>query len=127
MDKFAAQAQPRPFVLVVDDQNQVRTLMARVLSEAGHVVMEAEDGLEALDIIESYAGALHLVVTDVTMPRVSGTELAAQIKQRWPRIPILYVSGRELPQGAPDAPRLNKPFLPDELTTQVRALLAEPH
>ena len=124
MGDCAPQTASRPVVLVVDDDEQMRGYMARVLSDAGHHVLVAHDGLEALAIIESCGGALHLVVTDVNMPRVSGTELAARIKQRWPGLPVLYVTGRELPQDAPVAPRLHKPFLPDVLTARARALLA---
>ena len=104
MGALAPQAPARLVVLVVDDEDLVRGYMARVLSEAGHHVIVAHDGLEALRVIESCAGALNLVVTDVNMPRVSGTELAAGIRLRWPALPVLYVSGRELPDDAPDAP-----------------------
>lgn len=70
-------------------------------------------------------GALHLVVTDVNMPGLTGTQLAARIKRRWPGLPVLYVTGQDLPPDAPDAPRLHKPFTPDVLAAQARALIAQ--
>jgi CheY-like chemotaxis protein len=127
MGSAAPQGGSCAVVLVVDDEEYVCEYMARILREAGYQVRVAHDGLQALGIVESYGGALDLVVTDVTMPRVTGTELAARIKQRWPGLPILYVTGRHLPEDAPAAPFLQKPFTPDALTSQARALLAASH
>jgi CheY-like chemotaxis protein len=110
-------------VLVVDDQEIVREFMARTLRDAGHTVLEAQDGWEALGLAESYDGTLQLVVTDVTMPRLTGTELVARIKARWPGLPVLYVSGGVVPQD-PATPLLKKPFTPDALIAQAKALLA---
>jgi CheY-like chemotaxis protein len=113
-----------PLVMVADDDEQVCEYMARALREAGYQVLVANDGLAAWGVVEGRAGALHLVVTDVTMPGLTGTQLAARIKQRFPRLPVLYVTGRELPPDAPDAPRLHKPFTPDVLAAHAHALIA---
>lgn len=100
--------------------------MARVLRDAGYHVLVAHDGLAAWGVVESRGGgALHLVVTDVNMPGLTGTQLAARIKRRWPGLPVLYVTGQDLPPDAPDAPRLHKPFTPDVLAAQARALIAQ--
>ena len=124
MDSPGAPTGPGPLVMVVDDDEQACEYMARVLRDDGYHVLVAHDGLAAWRVVESRAGALHLVVTDVSMPGLTGTELAARIRQRWPRLPVLYVSGRELPPHAPDAPRLQKPFTPEVLAAQARALIA---
>ena len=124
MGSPGAPTDPGPLVLVADDDEQVCEYMARVLRDAGYHVLVAHDGLAAWGIVESRAGALHLVVTDVNMPGLTGTELAARIKQRWPRLPVLYVTGREVPRDAPHAPHLHKPFTPEVLTAQARALIA---
>jgi two-component system cell cycle sensor histidine kinase/response regulator CckA len=114
-------------VLVVDDEDMVREYMARVLANAGHQVVVAHDGLEAWAIAETYGEGLQLVVTDVRMPGLTGTELAAHLKERWPSLPVLFVTGGA-PSGDPTAtPVLRKPFTGDALTAQVRALLATRH
>jgi CheY-like chemotaxis protein len=124
MDSPGVPPQPGPLVLVVDDDERVCEYMARVLRDDGYHVLVAHDGLAAWGVVESRAGALHLVVTDVTMPGLTGTQLAARLKQRWPRLPVLYVTGRELPTDAPVAPHLRKPFEPEVLAAQARALIA---
>jgi CheY-like chemotaxis protein len=125
MESPGAPAVAGPLVLVVDDDELVCEYMARALRNDGHHVLVAHDVLAAWEVVESRAGALHLVVTDVNMPGLSGIELVARIKQRWPRLPVLYVTGRELPPDAPDAPRLRKPFTPAVLAAQARALMAQ--
>jgi CheY-like chemotaxis protein len=124
MDSAAPQGQARPLVLVVDDEEHVCNYMARILREAGYQVLTAHDGLQAWGIIESSAEAPDLLVTDVTMPHVTGPELVARTKKRWPRVPVLYVTGRYLSGDVPAAPLLQKPFTPDALASWARALLA---
>ncbi len=113
-----------PLVLVVDDEDALRAYMARVLTAAGNRVIVAHDGLEALGIAEVWSDALRLVVTDVNMPSVSGIELATRLRARWPSLPVLYVSGRDIPGDAPAAAFLHKPFTPAALADRAAALLS---
>ena len=126
---LADQASPGEVVLVVEDESEVLAVAARALREAGYIVMEALNGRAALDLLERHAGRLDLVVTDVAMPVLNGRELADAVRQRYPTVPVLFMSGQASGEAAePDlgvAGRmlLQKPFSPDRLTAQVRALL----
>ncbi|HEU5304894.1 MAG TPA: response regulator [Gemmatimonadales bacterium] len=115
-------------VLVVDDEEAVRSLACRMLTWAGYQALEAGHGREAIATLEQHAGAIHLVVTDIKMPGMSGRELGRQVEQRWPGKPMLYMSGfaSEVFQGGllePGAPFLSKPFTQEDLALKVRALL----
>src|SRR5690349_6093109 len=111
-----------PTILVVDDEEGVRRYMARVLEDAGHRVFLAGNGLEGLAIIERHAPRVHLVVTDIMMPLMTGLELAACLAERLAQLPVLYVSGNH--DGLEvTGPMLRKPFLPHELTEMVHLLL----
>jgi two-component system cell cycle sensor histidine kinase/response regulator CckA len=115
-------------VLVVDDEEAVRHLASRMLMWAGYQALEAGHGREALATIEQRAAAIHLVLTDIKMPGMSGRELGRHVEQRWPGKPVLYMSGfaSEVFQGGllePGAPFLAKPFTQEDLAHKVRSLL----
>lgn len=115
-------------VLVVDDEEAVRTLACRMLTWAGYQALQAGHGREAIATIEQHAGAIHLVLTDIKMPGMNGRELGRQVELRWPGRPVLYMSGfaSEVFQGGllePGAPFLPKPFTQEDLALKVRALL----
>ncbi|HET9465750.1 MAG TPA: response regulator [Gemmatimonadales bacterium] len=115
-------------VLVVDDEEAVRHLACRMLTWMGYQALEASHGREAIATIEQHAGAIHLVLTDIKMPGMSGRELGRHVEQRWPGKPILYMSGfaSEVFQGGlleAGAPFLPKPFTQEDLAQKVRSLL----
>lgn len=115
-------------VLVVDDEEAVRHLASRMLTWMGYQVLEARHGREALATVEEHNGPIHLVLTDIKMPGMNGRELGRQIEERWPSIPILYMSGfasEVFRDGLLEAgaPFLAKPFTQDDLSTRVRAML----
>jgi two-component system, cell cycle sensor histidine kinase and response regulator CckA len=115
-------------VLVVDDEEAVRRLACRMLTWTGYQALEARHGREALSTIEQHVGPIHLVLTDIKMPGMSGRELGRQVEQRWPGKPILYMSGfaSEVFQGGllePGAPFLAKPFTQEDLASKVRTIL----
>jgi CheY-like chemotaxis protein len=112
-------------VLVVDDENLVRRLMARSLSDAGYRVMEAASGTEAVAVLSVHQGGIHLVVSDIAMPEMTGLELAAVVAERWPSIPLLLVSGQGRPPDDYRGSFLPKPFAPDGLVAAVVSLLPE--
>ncbi len=80
-------------ILLVDDQQHLRETFHEVLESLGYVVLEACDGIEALDVYFKHAVKISAVVSDVMMPRMQGGELAARIKQHNPMLPVLLMSG----------------------------------
>jgi DNA-binding response OmpR family regulator len=85
-------------ILVVDDDPQVRALAARALAADGFDVLQAPDGLTALDLLSDPLGKyVGLVVTDIVMPRMQGDELGRRLHQLRPTLPILYMSAHSRP------------------------------
>lgn len=122
----AAPVSRKQTILVVDDDASVRSLTTRMLEEHGYGVIEAHDGSEAWTLLESKAGRIDLVVSDVVMPRLDGIELA-----RWMEImphppPILLMSGYGRSALEFERPLLVKPFRGHDLLAAVHRLLAAP-
>jgi PAS domain S-box-containing protein len=115
-------------ILVVDDSKPLRELAQTVLSLAGYRVLEAGDGIEALEVAKRYEGKIHVLITDVVMPGMQGTELAVQIVQQRPETAIMFVSGysEEAMSHIPGASLitiLEKPYTIDLLLSRVRQTL----
>ena len=116
-------------VLVVEDDDGVRWMTRRVLEDAGYRVLEAADGLAALECLTRDAAGVRLVITDVVMPGMGGRELAERLAQLRPELPVLFTSGytdseivrRGLLQ--PGTAFVQKPFTPDAITRVVRERL----
>jgi CheY-like chemotaxis protein len=119
-------------VLVAEDDPVVRTMLQRLLREAGFEVRTAKHGDEALGIALRASGAFDLVVTDVRMPVMDGLELVRRLRERWPGLPVLYISGYDLElsagsrRSASRQSLLRKPFDLDELLREVTRLLGLP-
>ncbi len=118
-------------VLVVDDDVISRAAMRRLLERAGYTVIVAEEGEDALRLLERTHVPVDLLLTDVQMPRMSGETLAARVRETWPDLPVLFVSGEPENQRLADgfAGRtafVSKPFLPAELLTAVQDVLGLP-
>jgi two-component system, cell cycle sensor histidine kinase and response regulator CckA len=118
-------------VLLVEDEAQVLTLAANVLRHRGYHVLEASAGAEALQISGSCQGRLDILVTDVVMPHMRGTELASRLRAQRPDIKVLYVSGYPDDESfrqevaADRFAFLPKPFTPSALAKKVRETLDE--
>jgi CheY-like chemotaxis protein len=115
---------PERVVLVVDDEELVCRLTARVLTEAGFRVVEAHSGAQAVALLSTLGTAAGLVVSDIAMPSMSGVELAATMAERWPTVPILLVSGHGGPQNGYRGPFLAKPFTAEALLSAIASVLA---
>ena len=118
-----APAEARPLVIVaVDDDPLVLMNTTAMLEDLGHTVIDAMSGAEALEKLES-AGRVDLVITDHAMPSMTGSQLAQQIRARWPNLPIVLATGyAELPPGGNETlPRLSKPFSQAELAKIVES------
>src|ERR1017187_8724413 len=126
----AAVSEPAPTVLLVDDEDAVRRLMHGCLQREGYQLLQARDAEEAERIAKACPGPIHLLVTDVVMPGMSGLQLAERLKALRPEMKTLFVSGcahDELGRaGLPVAEVLAKPFPTLELVKRVRTLLRRP-
>lgn len=111
-------------VLAVDDDGLVLFNTLAMLEDLGHVALEARSGTEALDILEK--NTVDLVITDQAMPQMSGMQLIATIKERWPNLPVILATGyAELPAGAIQGmPKLAKPFSETDLASTITKLFA---
>jgi PAS domain S-box-containing protein len=114
----------RGTVLLVDDEELVRTSTADMLSDLGYSVVEAASGEEAIGLIRE-GGHFDVLVTDHLMPGMTGTDLADSVRAAKPDLPVLLVSGYAEHEGIePTLPRLTKPFRADELAALLSALLS---
>jgi CheY-like chemotaxis protein len=103
-------------ILVVDDEEPVRRMVCLVLQSHGHTVLAVPDGRRAL---ETLAGdTIDLLISDVTMPHMTGRELAAAVSRSHPSLPVLLMSGSERPDGYPF---IAKPFRPQSLLAAVHS------
>ena len=115
-------------ILLVEDDQMVRTLARIILELSGYNVLEAASGIEAMEICKDLQGRLHLLLTDVVMPKMSGPELSKEVIKRWPDVRVLYMSGHADDVVArydvgTDVHLLQKPFSPDTLALKVRETL----
>jgi CheY-like chemotaxis protein len=121
-----------PDILLVDDNGIQAATRKAVLSRLGRTILIAGDGLEALGILDAAAtGArsVGLVITDHLMPGMNGPEFVAELRERFPRMPVLVLSGlaeAETQYGDLDVTFRMKPLPPEELLRLVRLLLDEP-
>jgi len=116
-------------VLLVEDEDAVRALSRLVLQSSGYTVLEARDGQEAVWVAQQHQGPIHILVTDLVMPRMSGRQLADLLAKTMPRMRILFMSGYTdeamLRHGVLEASVafLQKPFTPGGLARKVREVL----
>ncbi len=130
MPSVPAPAMATEVILVVEDNLAVRSVLCRVLRDAGYVVLEAGDAIEASAICESRQDRIQLLLTDVVMPGVSGPDLAVQLLRSRPEMKVLFMSGYSgtaitrhgvLREGLSFLP---KPFSPASVRRAVRAALS---
>jgi two-component system cell cycle sensor histidine kinase/response regulator CckA len=116
-------------ILMVEDDELVRQISVLTLERQGYHVLVARDGAEALARAQEYQGPIHLLITDVIMPRLSGQDLAASMRTSFPQLRVLYISGYADEGPArrtvadPDAFFLQKPFIATALAAKVREVL----
>jgi CheY-like chemotaxis protein len=119
-------------VLVAEDEPTVQRLIRDVLENKGYRVLLADDGESALKLIREMSGKIHLLITDVVMPRMNGRDLAAQLRARYSHLKVLYISGYigkasvKIAELGPATSFLSKPFSSEALARKIRLLLDSP-
>ena len=120
-------------LLVAEDQERLRAVVARALREQGYVVLEAASPADAVRIAAEHDGPIDLLLADVIMPGMRGPELARIVRDGRPNVRVLFMSGfvddaglGDL-AGAPGVGLIAKPFTPDALASELRLLLDGPH
>ncbi|HEV7503659.1 MAG TPA: ATP-binding protein [Thermoanaerobaculia bacterium] len=114
-------------ILLVEDEDEVRTVLNQILISKGYRVLQASSGEEALILSRLHRGVVHVLLTDVTMPEMKGPELAQRLRAERPQTRVLFMSGyndEQLSDGGPASPVcLQKPFSPQVLGEALRAAL----
>lgn len=116
-------------ILLAEDEDLVRKIVITTLEAQGYKVLAANSGEEALELANQYSGPLHMLITDMVMPGITGTQLAEQMKSKHPDLRVLYMSGytedKVVRLGLFTAPEdfIQKPFTPAQLNRSVHLLL----
>jgi CheY-like chemotaxis protein len=119
-------------ILVVEVEDAVRRLTVSILKAHGYQTLEAANGRQAKTVVESHQEPIHLILTDVILPGITGLELTEQLKARMPAAKVLYVSG--YPEAAianygivpGEVEFIQKPYSPDLLAARIREILGSP-
>lgn len=117
-------------ILLVEDEDMLRGLIRELLEIKGYAVLEASQGVEALELLRARGGGVDLVLTDVVMPHMSGSELVERLRAEHPGLKVIFMSGYTGANNAaihkslemPGVAFLQKPFRLNALITQVEAL-----
>ncbi len=119
-------------ILIVDDEDGVRVTLRSQLIARGHTVLEASHGREALEVVRMRRGSLDLVLSDIVMPDMNGTEFAAVIAEEYPGLPVILMSAYSpaglMPVGAKGrkVPLLQKPFASGQVEELIEIALEMP-
>jgi CheY-like chemotaxis protein len=124
------QKQPAGTILVGDDEAPVLRVVQRILQRSGYIVIPAEDGQAAVEAFEAHEGTIDAVILDITMPRLSGTDAARQIRALDPNVKIIISSGYEAATATSNIEHgvisgfLQKPFTPNDLRATMQEVLS---
>ncbi len=142
LDSAAAEQMPEPVpfelrhghgretILVLEDEAPLRSLIRQVLRNAGHEVLDTDDPEQAIKMCESHPGEIALLITDMVLPKMSGTQVAERVRELRPETRIMYTTGYSGRAAMPNGAHRNgmdlfeKPFTPETLVAKVRAVLA---
>jgi|SRR4051812_35005321 two-component system cell cycle sensor histidine kinase/response regulator CckA len=118
-------------ILLVEDEDMLRGLIRELLELKGYIVLEASQGVEALSLIQDHGARVDLILTDVVMPHMSGSELVERLRKEYPTLKVIFMSGYTGANNAsihkslemPGVAFLQKPFRLNHLVGQVEELL----
>jgi DNA-binding NtrC family response regulator len=115
-------------ILVIEDSEDMRRMFARMLSSVGYTVLTAEDGQRGVEVAHEYGHEIHLVLSDIAMPRLNGPDAVEQIRRERPNVKVILMTGfsdANLLEGKPlaDLSILEKPIAPEMLASRIREIL----
>jgi two-component system, cell cycle sensor histidine kinase and response regulator CckA len=116
-------------ILLVEDEEPLRKVIIELLTQIGYHVLSAANGKEAIEVAKTYPEKIHLLITDVIMPEISGPELAGELCAARPDLKVIYISGYTddslAPEGVlqPGTVLVNKPFSVRVLSAKMREVL----
>jgi CheY-like chemotaxis protein len=114
-------------LLLVDDEQLVRELLAHILIDAGYTVVQADNGASGLQAAHRLDGSLTMVITDINMPVMNGLEFARLLQQTDPKLPFLFITAVDpalINEAGLRAEVLAKPFMPEQFLDKVTSMLA---
>jgi two-component system, cell cycle sensor histidine kinase and response regulator CckA len=123
------ESQGKETILVVEDEEAVRNLTVRMLQTLGYRTMQAEHGIEALEICRTFAEPIHLILSDMVMPHMGGRQLVVELQKMRRNYKVLFVSGygsEDTVDGkiiGADTPLIQKPFTRETLGRKIREML----
>ena len=103
-------------ILLVDDEENYRELIARVLTKAGYEVLQAADGMGALSLLER--SNVDLVISDILMPVLNGYALVARLREKWPDMPVILTTGFLSPDAAKSMMKGSVDFIPKPINAE---------
>jgi len=104
-------------ILLVDDEENYRELIARVLTKAGYEVLQAADGMGALSLLER--SNVDLVISDILMPVLNGYALVARLREKWPNMPVILTTGFLSPDAAKSMMKGSVDFIPKPINAEI--------
>jgi DNA-binding NtrC family response regulator len=110
-------------ILLVDDEERYREVLARVLTKAGYEVVEASDGIEALSLLEK--SKIDLVLSDILMPALNGYALVARLRAKWPSMPVILTTGFLSQDAAKNMMNGSVEFIPKPIDIAVLIAMIE--
>ncbi len=110
-------------ILLVEDSHEVRAFAGEALRAHGYTILEAGNVEEALRILGGHPGPVHVLVTDIVLPEISGADLAQQLVAAQPDLRVLYTSGYPRDVIEPGSAFLQKPYKAQDLARKVREVL----
>jgi DNA-binding NtrC family response regulator len=103
-------------ILLVDDEENYRELIAKVLTKAGYEVLQAADGMGALSLLER--SNVDLVISDILMPVLNGYALVARLREKWPDMPVILTTGFLSPDAAKSMMKGSVDFIPKPINAE---------
>jgi two-component system cell cycle sensor histidine kinase/response regulator CckA len=110
--------------LIADDEKLVRSYLKAVLQSCGFNVIEAEDGVRALEVVKALKTELHLLISDIQMPNMDGVTLVSFVRAELPELPVIFITGYSEYVCDGEIELIQKPFVPQTILTAITRVLA---